>query len=75
MNEQAPLSYPVARSAVIRCIARCLWRVLEMGCMPGSIHYRVLPGLRLDAVLHDLRLLGAAAPADPATWWRLVEAA
>jgi hypothetical protein len=24
--------------------ARCLWRVLELVCVPGTIHYQVLPG-------------------------------
>src|SRR6185436_17427051 len=33
--------------------ARCLWRILELGCVPGSIHYMVIPGLRRDEVLHD----------------------
>jgi hypothetical protein len=31
--------------------ARCLWRVLALGSVPGSIHYRVLPGLRRDEFL------------------------
>ena len=31
--------------------ARCLWRILALGCVPGSIHYMVLPGLRRDEVL------------------------
>src|SRR6476469_10072532 len=37
--------------------ARCLWRILELGCEPDSIHYVVLPGLRRDAVLREPRLL------------------
>src|SRR5689334_14623100 len=28
--------------------ARCLWRMLEIGCTPGSIHYMVLAGVGLD---------------------------
>jgi hypothetical protein len=31
--------------------ARSLWRVLALGCEPDSIHYRVLPGVRRDALL------------------------
>jgi hypothetical protein len=37
--------------------ARCLWRVLELGCVTGSIHYVVMPGLRRDDVLREPRLL------------------
>jgi hypothetical protein len=55
--------------------ARCLWRVLELVSVPGSIHYRVLPGLRRDDVLADPRLLDGAVPDDTAAWWRLVDAA
>jgi hypothetical protein len=55
--------------------ARSLWRVLALGCVPGSIHYVVLPGLRRDDVLDDPHLLDAAARNEPAAWWRLVEAA
>jgi hypothetical protein len=31
--------------------ARALWRLLALVCVPGSIHYMVVPGLRRDAVL------------------------
>jgi hypothetical protein len=56
--------------------ARCLWRILELGCEPGSIHYVVLPGLRRDDVLHQPQLLLSTPAPDPATaWWRLVAAA
>jgi hypothetical protein len=55
--------------------ARCLWRVLEVGCVPGTIHYRVLPGLRRDDVLADPMVLDARAPTEGAAWWRLVRAA
>jgi hypothetical protein len=37
--------------------ARCLWQVLAIGSVPGSIHYRVLPGIHRDEVLRDARLL------------------
>lgn len=53
--------------------ARSLWRVLQIVCVPGSIHYTVVPGLRRDAVLAAPSLLDAAAPpTDAAAWWRLV---
>jgi len=54
--------------------ARSLWRVLALGCEPGSIHYRVLPGLRRDAVLAAPRLLDDLPDAATA-WWRPLEAA
>ena len=54
--------------------ARSLWRVLALGCVPGSIHYRVLPGLRRDELLAEPHRLDPVAPGD-AAWWRLVEAA
>src|ERR1051326_2321961 len=37
--------------------ARCLWRILELGCVPGSIHYMVLPGLRRADILRQPDLL------------------
>lgn len=52
--------------------ARSLWRVLELVCRPGSIHYRVIPGLRRDDVLDDPQLLAAIDPEDGAAWWRVV---
>jgi len=42
-------------------------------CVPGSIHYVVLPGLRRDELLSAPRQLDVVAPEDPAAWWRLVE--
>ena len=55
--------------------ARCLWRVLELVSEPGSIHYRVLPGLRRDDVLADPAVIDRFEPAEPDAWWRLVDAA
>jgi len=55
--------------------ARCLWRILELGCVPGSIHYMVAPGLRRDEVLQDPHLLDSAAASDASEWWQLVSAA
>jgi hypothetical protein len=53
--------------------ARSLWRVLALGCVPSSIHYRVLPGLTRDALLAEPDRLDAMAPPE-APWWRLVSA-
>jgi len=47
--------------------ARCLWQVLALGCVPGSIHYRVVPGLRRDSVVRDPRLLDAQATDETTT--------
>ncbi len=55
--------------------ARSLWRALELVCVPGSIHYRVIPGLRRDEVLDDPQLLAGISPEDGAAWWRVVGAA
>jgi hypothetical protein len=55
--------------------ARSLWRVLALVSEPDSIDYRVLAGVRRDAVLADPSLLeDFASPAEPA-WWRVVGAA
>ena len=48
--------------------ARALWRVLALVSVPGSIHYRVLPGLLREDLLSNPQLV----PADESgTWWRL----
>jgi hypothetical protein len=52
--------------------ARSLWRVLALVSEPGSIQYRVLPGLKRDELLHDPALLNASAPDNATAWWRLV---
>jgi hypothetical protein len=54
--------------------ARCLWRVLALVSAPGSIHYRVLPGVRRDELL-DTPCLAASSPEDAESWWRPVRAA
>ena len=52
--------------------AACLWRVLELVSVPGSISYKVLPGLRRDEVLaHPDRMQSGTAGSEQA-WWRLV---
>ena len=54
--------------------ARSLWRVLELVSEPGSIDYRVVPGLRRDdAVGHPE---GSGQPPSPdreLAWWRVTE--
>ena len=55
--------------------ARALWRVLALVCVPGSIHYMVVPGLRRDDVLAAPQLLDAVAATDDAAWWRVVAVA
>jgi hypothetical protein len=50
--------------------ARSLWRVLEIGCEPRSIHYVVLPGLRRDQFLAEPALAEAASHSNSeAAWW------
>ena len=66
--------------ALAHAYARALWRVLALVSVPGSIHYVVLPGLRLDEVLARPDIVPAdTGPADivpadtgPAQSWRLV---
>jgi hypothetical protein len=53
--------------------ARCLWRVLAVVSVPGSIHYIVLPGLRRDAMLSDPSVLGRWASGDIAAWARVTQ--
>lgn len=54
--------------------ASALWRVLELVSVPGSIHYKVLPGLRRDDVLADPALMQTTGTPD-GEWWVLVAAA
>jgi hypothetical protein len=55
--------------------ARSLWRVLELVCEPGSIAYRVLPGLTRDEVLAEPAVLDRQAPAEEHAWWRVLATA
>lgn len=55
--------------------ARSLWRVLELVSEPGSIDFRVLPGLRRDDVLADPAVLGRYETSETGAWWRVVAAA
>jgi hypothetical protein len=55
--------------------ARSLWRVLDLVCPAGAVHYRVLPGLRRDDVLARPELVGAVPEGTAAPeWCRLVGA-
>ena len=54
-----------------RKYAAALWRILELVSVPGSISYKVLPGLRRDEVLADPARMLAASSSDHA-WWRLL---
>jgi hypothetical protein len=54
--------------------ARSLWRVLQIGCGPRSIHYSVLPGVRRDELVAAPRQL-IVTPDAAKAWWRPVAAA
>lgn len=51
--------------------ARSLWRVLALVSEPGSIHYRVVPGLSRETALSDPDALTPGDSADE-DWWRPV---
>jgi hypothetical protein len=53
--------------------ARALWRVLALVSASGSIHYRVVPGIRRSDLLADPALLGRTGPIAVTDWWRLVD--
>lgn len=55
--------------------ARSLWRVLELVSDPGSIDYRVLPGLRRDEVLGQPGRLEPHLRAEEEPWWCVVDVA
>jgi hypothetical protein len=55
--------------------ARALWRVLSLVSVPGSIHYRVVPGIGRDELLADPHVIDRSATAAPSAsdgWWRQV---
>jgi hypothetical protein len=52
--------------------ARSLWRVLALGCVPGSIHYQLLPGVRRDALLAAPHCALTTSPEAATAWWRPV---
>jgi hypothetical protein len=53
--------------------ARSLWRVLTLVSVPGSIGYRVLPGIRPADALRDPGAPGGGALGNSGEWWRVVE--
>ncbi len=55
--------------------ARALWRVLALVSVPGSIDFRVVPGLRRDDLLADPTLLETVVPDEQTAWWRMLGAA
>jgi hypothetical protein len=58
-------------AASAKFYARALWRVLALVSVRGSIHYRVVPGLRREELLarSDLH---AEPTAEARGWWRPV---
>jgi hypothetical protein len=52
--------------------ARALWRVLELVCVRGSIHYKILPRLSRDQLLADPQVPNTELPVGSGEWWRLV---
>lgn len=55
-----------------RKYAAALWRILELVSVPGSISYKVIPGLRRDEVLTNPARMQAAAAIQDHAWWRLL---
>ena len=53
---------------------RTLWRVLALVCVPGSIHYEIVPGLTREELLRDPATLDARAPAQMRDALRLTAA-
>jgi hypothetical protein len=49
--------------------ARALWRVLALVSVRGSIHYRVVPGLRRDGLLALTDLPTEEPTAEGSEWW------
>jgi hypothetical protein len=50
--------------------ARSLTSVLNVGAVPGSIRYQVLPGMRRDEFLRDPGAFGSTRHATGPDWWR-----
>ena len=53
---------------------RSLWRVLELVCPRGAIHYRVVPGFSRDDVLRNPQPFDGIDTEPSAAWWRVVAA-
>jgi hypothetical protein len=67
--------YEWDRPELAEAYARSLWRVLALVSRRGTIHYKVVPGVRRDDLLGDpILAAGSAGHSEPgADWWRLVE--
>ena len=61
--------------AAAEAYARALWRVLALVSGRGSIHYRVVPGIRRSELLAHPQLLTREERPDSTDWWRLVDVA
>jgi hypothetical protein len=55
--------------------ARALWRVLALVSEPGSIDFRVIPGLRREDVLVEPALVDGRVEQERDPWWRVVAVA
>lgn len=55
--------------------AAALWRVLELVSVPGSISYKVLPGLRRDETLSNPARMQDGRADSSEAWWRLLSRA
>jgi hypothetical protein len=51
--------------------ARCLWRVLELVCVPGTIRYQILPGLSREELLDRWHGPHGSGPAHAVAWWQV----
>jgi hypothetical protein len=52
--------------------ARCLWRVLALVSVPGSIKYQVVPGIGRDEALRVPHVLDVPGGSGDREWWRPV---
>jgi hypothetical protein len=52
--------------------ARCLWRVLALVSVPGSIDYHLVAGTTRDRSLNGLPAVAGSVPDDPTRWWEPV---
>ncbi len=52
--------------------ARCLWRVLALVSVPGSVDYHLIAGTTRDQSLNGLSAVAGSVPGDPNRWWEPV---
>ena len=65
--------YEWDRATLAEDYVRTLWRVLALVCVPGSIHYEIVPGLTREELL-SFPALDARAPAQMRDALRLTAA-